>query len=324
MTTKLSRRQTLQALGASLLPAAPWLAQAQSAFPNKPLRIIVPLPASGAADVSVRILGEYLQTTLGQSVIVENKPGGVYQIGMQAVTSSPADGYTLIHLNATMCAVQASLKRFDLLKQLIPVGLMGSTDGVLCIANNAPFKTLPEMISWARANPDKLNYGSTGPGSMEHLTMVSILNKAGVTGNNIPFKGGPDGAMALAQGEVHVMPLAAPLLVQFKDKFKPVAALLDQRIAFLPELPTAREQGLDIPTVQYWGGLAAPAGTPKAVIEALEKALGTAVNNPGLRQRYVPVGLAARFAGSQEFTRMIETDLKWLGDAVKSANLQLS
>ena len=163
MTHALNRRKTLQALGASLLPM-PLIAAAQAAFPNKPVRIIVPLPASGAADVSVRMLGEFLQQPLGQSIVVENRPGGVYQIGVQAVATAPADGYTLIHLNATMCAVQASLKRFDMLKQFIPVGYMGSTDTMLCISNNAPFKTTQEMIAWGKANPGKINYGSTGPG----------------------------------------------------------------------------------------------------------------------------------------------------------------
>ncbi|WP_297723781.1 tripartite tricarboxylate transporter substrate binding protein [Limnohabitans sp. Rim8] len=323
MTQALTRRQTLQALGASLLPM-PLIVAAQAAFPNKPVRIIVPLPASGAADVSVRILTEFLQQPLGQSLVVENRPGGVYQIGIQAITSAPADGYTLIHLNATMCAVQASLKRFDMLKQLIPVGYMGSTDSMLCIANNAPFKTTQEMIAWGKANPGKLNYGSSGPGSMEHLSMVSIMQRVGITGNNIPFKGGPDGALALAQGEIHAMPLAAPLIIQFKDKFKPVIALSEQRSGFLPDLPTAKEQGLDIPTVNYWGGLAAPAGTPASVIETLEKAMSVAVNNPALVQKYVPLGLNAKFAGSASFKATIEKDLQWLGDAVKSANLQLS
>ena len=323
MTQALTRRQTLQALGASLLPM-PLIVAAQAAFPNKPVRIIVPLPASGAADVSVRILTEFLQQPLGQSLVVENRPGGVYQIGIQAITSAPADGYTLIHLNATMCAVQASLKRFDMLKQLIPVGYMGSTDTMLCIANNAPFKTTQEMIAWGKANPGKINYGSTGPGSMEHLSMVSIMQRVGITGNNIPFKGGPDGALALAQGEIHAMPLAAPLIIQFKDKFKPVIALSEQRSGFLPDLPTAKEQGLDIPTVNYWGGLAAPAGTPASVIETLEKAMSVAVNNPALVQKYVPLGLNAKFAGSASFKATIEKDLQWLGDAVKSANLQLS
>jgi tripartite-type tricarboxylate transporter receptor subunit TctC len=323
MTHALTRRQTLQALGASLLPM-PLIVAAQAAFPNKPVRIIVPLPASGAADVSVRILTEFLQQPLGQSLVVENRPGGVYQIGIQAITSAPADGYTLIHLNATMCAVQASLKRFDMLKQLIPVGYMGSTDSMLCIANNAPFKTTQEMIAWGKANPGKLNYGSSGPGSMEHLSMVSIMQRVGITGNNIPFKGGPDGALALAQGEIHAMPLAAPLIIQFKDKFKPVIALSEQRSGFLPDLPTAKEQGLDIPTVNYWGGLAAPAGTPASVIETLEKAMSVAVNNPALVQKYVPLGLNAKFAGSASFKAIVEKDLQWLGDAVKSANLQLS
>jgi tripartite-type tricarboxylate transporter receptor subunit TctC len=323
MTYALTRRQTLQALGAGLLPM-PLIAAAQAAFPNKPVRIIVPLPASGAADVSVRILTEFLQQPLGQSLVVENRPGGVYQIGIQAITSAPADGYTLIHLNATMCAVQASLKRFDMLKQLIPVGYMGSTDSMLCISNNAPFKTTQEMIAWGKANPGKINYGSTGPGSMEHLSMVSIMQRVGITGNNIPFKGGPDGALALAQGEIHAMPLAAPLIIQFKDKFKPIIALSEQRIPFLPDLPTAKEQGMDIPTVNYWGGLAAPAGTPASVIETLEKAMSVAVNNPAMTQKYVPLGLTAKFAGSSAFKAIIEKDLQWLGEAVKSANLQLS
>jgi tripartite-type tricarboxylate transporter receptor subunit TctC len=302
----------------------PLIAAAQAAFPNKPVRIIVPLPASGAADVSVRMLAESLQQPLGQSILVENKPGGVYQIGVQAVASAPADGYTLIHLNATMCAVQASLKRFDMLKQFIPVGYMGSTDTMLCISNSAPFKTTQEMIAWGKANPGKLNYGSTGPGSMEHLSMVSIMQRVGITGSNIPFKGGPDGALALAQGEIHAMPLAAPLIIQFKDKFKPIIALSEQRIPFLPDLPTAKEQGMDIPTVNYWGGLAAPAGTPASVIETLEKAMSVAVNNPALVQKYVPLGLMAKFAGSASFKATIEKDLQWLGEAVKSANLQLS
>ena len=323
MTHSLNRRKTLQALGASML-SMPLIAAAQAAFPNKPIRIIVPLPASGAADVSVRMLAESLQQPLGQSILVENKPGGVYQIGVQAVASAPADGYTLIHLNATMCAVQASLKRFDMLKQFIPVGYMGSTDTMLCISNSAPFKTTQEMIAWGKANPGKLNYGSTGPGSMEHLSMVSIMQRVGITGSNIPFKGGPDGALALAQGEIHAMPLAAPLIIQFKDKFKPIIALSEQRIPFLPDLPTAKEQGMDIPTVNYWGGLAAPAGTPASVIETLEKAMSVAVNNPALVQKYVPLGLMAKFAGSASFKATIEKDLQWLGEAVKSANLKLS
>ena len=323
MTHALNRRKTLQASGASLLPM-PLIAAAQAAFPNKPVRIIVPLPASGAADVSVRMLGEFLQQPLGQGIVVENRPGGVYQIGVQAVASAPADGYTLIHLNATMCAVQASLKRFDMLKQFIPVGYMGATDTMLCISNSAPFKTTQEMIAWGKANPGKINYGSTGPGSMEHLSMVSIMQRVGITGNNIPFKGGPDGALALAQGEIHAMPLAAPLIIQFKDKFKPIIALSEQRIPFLPDLPTAKEQGMDIPTVNYWGGLAAPAGTPASVIETLEKAMSVAINNPALVQKYVPLGLMAKFAGSASFKATIEKDLQWLGEAVKSANLQLS
>lgn len=265
-----------------------------------------------------------MQPLLGQSIVVDNRPGGLFQVGMQALGSAPPDGYTLIHLNTTMGAIQASYKRFDLLKQLTPVGVIGTTIAVLCLANNAPFKTLPEMAAWAKANPGRLTYGSLGPGSMEHLAMVTLLGRAGASGTNVPFKGGPDGALALAQGEIHAMPLPMPLVLQFKDKFRPAATLVEQRNPLLPDVPTAREQGLDIPPVQYWGGLAAPAGTPRASVEALEKALASAVNNPALRQRYMPLGLDPLSGDSQALTRMIEADLRWFGDAVRAANLNLS
>ena len=309
MTHTLNRRKTLQALGASLLPM-PLIAAAQAAFPNKTVRIIVPLPASGAADVSVRMLAEFLQQPLGQSIVVENRPGGVYQIGVQAVATAPADGYTLIHLNATMCAVQASLKRFDMLKQFIPVGYMGSTDTMLCISNNAPFKTTQEMIAWGKANPGKINYGSTGPGSMEHLSMVSIMQRVGITGNNIPFKGGPDGALALAQGEIHAMPLAAPLIIQFKDKFKPIIALSEQRIPFLPDLPTAKEQGMDIPTVNYWGGLAAPAGTPASLVDKISADVRDIVEMPDVKNRLIELGGIPKATSPADFSKLIDTDRK--------------
>lgn len=306
----------------SLLPA-PWSVPAQSVFPNRPLRIIVPLPPGGAADQSVRILGEYLRPHLGQSVVIDNKPGGLYTIGLQGTLSAPADGYTLIHLNVTMCAVQASTRKFDLLRQFAPLGLMGVSDVVLAVSNNAPFRTLPELVAWNRANPGKLNYGSLGQGSMDHLMMVSILGKDVAAASNIPFKGGPEAALALARGEIDAMTMAVSVLVQSQGKFRAIGVLSDQRSALLPDLPTAREQGVDVPVVRYWGGLAAPAGTPRPVLEILEVALGGAVRTPGLQQRVAPLGMSPRFAGAAEFGSLIEQDLKWLSDAVRHANLQV-
>lgn len=315
------RRTLVRAACASVL-GAPWAISAQGSFPNKPVRIIVPLPPGGAADQSVRILGDYMRPHLGHSMVVDNKPGGLYMIGLQGAMSAPADGYTLIHLNATMCAVQASTGRFDLLRQFAPLGLMGMSDVVLAVSSQAPFRTLPELIAWNKANPGKLSYGSLGPGSMDHLMMVSILGKDAPAASNIPFKGGPEAAMALARGEIDAMTMAVSLLVQSQGRFRAIGILSDQRSASLPDLPTAREQGVDVPVVQYWGGLAAPAGTPKAARDFLEGALGAALRTPGLQERLAPLGMVARFAGAEEFRKLIEWDLKWLGEAVRDAKLK--
>ena len=314
------RRALLKGLASTLLPA-PLLLHAQDKFPNKPLRFIVPLPASGAADVSVRLLAETMQGPLGQTINVDNRPGGAYMLGMQQILAAPADGHTLIHLNSTMCAVQASLKRFDILKQLVPVAYFGSTDALLIAAPNAPFKTAQEMVAWAKANPGKLSYGSSGIGTMEHLLMVTLGNRQGFTANHIPFKGGPDAALAAAQGELHVVPVAAPLLVSFAGKVRTLASMADKRHPLAPDAPTLRESGIDLPFLTYWGGFAAPAGTPKAALDVLEKAIATAVDNPALKQRYTPLGLVPQFRSGDELARIIDADLKWQTDAIKAANL---
>jgi len=321
MSHSRSRRRLVQASCASLLPT-PWQAFAQAAFPNRPVRIIVPLPPGGAADQSVRILGEYLRPHLGQGVIVDNRPGGLYTIGVQGALSAPADGYTLIHLNVTMCAVQASTRKFDLLRQFAPLGRMGASDVVLAVSNQAPFRTLPELVAWNKANPGKLSYGSLGPGSMDHLMMVSILGQEAAAASNIPFKGGPEAALALARGEIDAMTMAVSVLVQAPGRFRAIAVLSDQRSASLPDLPTAREQGVEVPAVQYWGGLAAPAGTPRDVLATLEGALAAAARTPGLQQRLTPLGMSSQFAGAEEFGRLIERDLRWLDEAVRRANLK--
>jgi tripartite-type tricarboxylate transporter receptor subunit TctC len=317
------RRQVVQALAAGLLPA-PFLASAQTGYPSRPLRIVVPLPAGGAADVSVRILAETMQGPFGQPITVDNRPGGAYAIGVQQLTSAPPDGTTLLHVNTTMCAIQAAYKRYDMAKQMVPVAFMGSTDGVLVAAPNAPFKTIQEMVAWARANPGKLTSGTIGLGSLEHLMMLNLGNKAGFTTNQIPFKGGPDGALAVAQGEVMVMPVAAPLLVPFKEKVRPLASLVEKRNPLAPDAPTLQEAGFDIPPLSYWGGLMAPAGTPKAIIDVLQKHVATAIESPALRSRYTPLGITPRFLSGEELGRAIDNDLKWLGDVIKAANINFN
>lgn len=321
----LPRRTLLRAAAAASLLPAPLLLRAQDHFPSRPVKIIVPLPAGGAADVSARILAETMQAPLGAgaTVIVDNRPGGLYQIGMQALTSAPADGHTLIHLNPTMCALQATHGKFDL-RSLSMIGLMGSTDAILLASGSAPFKTAKEMVEWSRNNPGKLSYGVIGPGGIEHMIMLLIARQGGFSAQMVPFKGGPDGGLALAQGEVMVMMLNPVVYAMFKDKLRPLGMIRNARGQSMPELPTLKEQGIDVPEVNLWGGLAAPAGTPAPVIAKLEKALATTVQDPALKKRYEPIGLYPQFKGSQDFARLVAADIGWMEETARMANLKIA
>lgn len=317
-----TRRALLASLAAAPL-ALPLAARAQGAYPNRPLKIIVPLPPSGAADVSVRLLGEAMQASMGQTINVENRPGGAYAIGMQAINSAAPDGYTVIHLNSTMCSVQAAYKRIDITR-LTPIAHIGSTDFLMLAANNAPFKTIAEMVTWAKANPGRLTSGIIGPGSSDHLAMLILGQRYGFSANFIPFKGGPDGALALAQGELMVMPLAAPLLLQLKDKVRPLASLVEQRNALAPDAPTMRELGYELPALRAWGGFAAPAGTPKEAVDVFARHVANGLDQPGVKQRYVSFGLVPQYLGGAELARIIEQEIKWQADTIKAFNLSFN
>lgn len=327
MTRKINRRECLGTIGAATLsltlPVSNAWGQAEI-FPSKSIKVIVPLPAGGAADASVRIFAEHFANYAKQSLVIDNKPGGIFQIAMQSVAQAPADGYTLIHLNSGMVSAQAVNKKYDMLKQLVPVALMGSTDGILAASPSAPFKTAQELIVWARANPGKLNYGSAGPGSIEHLTTSAFLKKFGITGTHIPFKGGPDAMTALAQGEIHIFTTAVPLVWQFMQKnlARPLGIMVDKRSPLMPEVATLKEQGIDIPALQFWGGMAAPAGTPKAVIEALQGFISATLKTPALQTRFAGLGMLAAVSSSDEFARQINEDLKWMTLAAQDLELK--
>ena len=321
-----SRRKVLAAGGFTVASLA-LPALAQSEYPSKPIKIIVPLPAGGVADVTVRSIAERLQTTLKQPVVIDNKPGGLFMVAMQSFLAAPADGYTLIHLNVGMAAVQAAMKRYDMLKQMAPITEANYGPAVLFASMKAPFATVPEMIAYGRANPGKINYASTGPGSLEHLLSHVAVKAGGFEATNVPFKGGPDALVALIQGEVHICSSIYQLGKQFVEKgqLRVLGAFAEQRLPVLPDVPTMKQLGMDAPNMNYWGGFAAPAGTPAAIIEILRREIAAAVVFPTVRERTEAGGsLASSSESSADFTKKIAYDLEWMGNAVKSAGLNLS
>lgn len=329
MKTSIHRRQVLASLAAMSTGAL--CAQsvfAQEAFPAKgPIKIIVPLPAGGAADASVRILTAAMQTQMKQSFIVDNRPGGSFVIGMQAIAQAPADGYTLMHINPGMCATQAALKKIDLLKNLTPISIMGTMPTVLVVPASSPIKSAKELIASGSAKSGSLNYGSVGIGSLEHLWSSNFSKRHGLDAVHVPFKGMPDAATALASGEIQFLPLILAVALPFiqKGMMRALAVIDYQRHIALPNVPTLKELGYDEPPLVFWGGLAAPKGTPSAIVQQLRESMAAAIATPDVKAKLTGIGTTAMSStSSQAFETLVAQELTWMTEAVKNANLQLN
>lgn len=326
--TSLDRRSFVaRAAALAAAAAAPRLTLAQETFPSKPIRAIVPLPAGGAADVTVRLVTAAMQEQLKKPFVVDNRPGGIFTIGMQAMSTAPADGYTLMHINVGMLAAQAALRRFDLLKSLAPISLIGTMPTLLVTSGKGGFTTMKELIVYGRANPGKINYGSVGLGSMEHLWTHNFFKEVGVAAVHVPFKGMPDAATALVRNEVQfvsmVYSVSQPFVLQ--GLMQALGCSTNERIAGAHEVPSLKDLGINVPPLAFWGGFAAPAGTPTAILERLRKETVIAVSNPDVVSKLRATGTAPQASESPAaFAKLIEADLGWMLAAVKSANLQLS
>ena len=319
-----TRRRILQSSAAFAgLPLA-HLALAQEKFPSKPIKIIVPLPAGGAADVAVRRLGQHMQEIMGQSVVVDNKPGGAFSVAMASLAQSPADGYTLIAINSAFLAVQALFKRLDVFKQLVPVVGQGATDETISVGGNGKFKTAKDLIAYGRANPGKLSYVTPGHGTLEHLAGYNFCKLNGFDAVNVPMKGGPDAAQALmgGQGDFGVIPL--PLVQQLGGggKLSALLVLNDHRNPNLPNVPTPEEAGVKATRCVIWGGLAAPVGTPPAVLATLEKVALEAARNPELQKAIATAGMVPAAVPAEAFGKMWRDDYAWISKAVTEADLK--
>lgn len=306
--------------------AAPSLALAQAAYPNKPIKIIVPLPAGGAADAGTRIIATSLQTLLKQPVVVDNKPGGIYVIGVQATSSAPADGYTMIALNTGMVAAQATMKRFDLLKSLTPITQVGLTPSLLVVSAKSSFSSMAELVAYGKANPGKLNFGSVGIGSLEHLWVSTFSRATGIEVTHVPFKGIPDALMALAQGEIQFVPAVLPAASPFIEKgmIRPLGLMSDKRYAGTPNVPTLKEQGFNVPPMEFWSGYAVPAGTPASVVERLRREINASLKDPAVKEKFAGLSTAVVInEGPMDFAKLIGADLKWMSATAKVADIRL-
>jgi tripartite-type tricarboxylate transporter receptor subunit TctC len=326
MTTRptLHRRHILGAAAAAALGYS-LPAPAQDDFPNRPIKIVIPLPAGGAADAVIRAIAVEAQKTLKQSVVVENKPGGLFQIGVQSVLSAPADGYTLLYMYSGMVSTQAIHKKFDLAAQFDPVTALGESPTMLAVGPNSKFTTVKELVDYGRANPSKLTCSNVGQGSLEHLKTFELTQAAGITAVQVPYKGGPDAVKAVMSGEVDFIITPAFFAAQFAPtrQIRILAAMNSARWSGMPDVPTIIEAGVNVPPFNFWTGLLVKSGTPPSITQRLSKEISVASLAPSVKAIMAAAGSVPASSNNPEVLRKrIVAEAASMGELAKQLNLK--
>jgi tripartite-type tricarboxylate transporter receptor subunit TctC len=295
---------------------------AQTASPT--VRLVVPFPAGGVTDLAARALAERLGPTLGQTVIVENRPGGGSRIGTDVVMKSAPDGQTLLFTNtsyAILPIVDPAVK-YEADKSLLPVGMLASYGLSLVVANALPVKSLPELVAYARSHPGKLSYGSSGPGSGTHFLGEYFKSLTGTFIVHIPYRSTAGALNDVAGGTLDMTFDATAKAYAEAGKVRMLAVTGVHRDPRMPGVPTAVEAGLKDFVVVSWVGLLAPVGTPPAAVTRLNAALNEALAAPALRQRLQDMGLTPEGGDAQRMLRQIREDVRLHRQIARQAGLR--
>jgi len=306
--------------------AAPWRAALAQGFPSKPIRIVVPNAPGGAADITARAVGEHMARSLGQPVIIENKPGAGGVVAGQAVATAAPDGHTLL-LISSGTAVSAALFKalpFDTLKAFRPVAPLATFDLVIVANEGGDFRTLGDLLQFARQNPGKLNLGTPNIGTTQHLAAELFKSAAGLDLQVVPFKGTPDVITAIRSGQLHAgLDILSPLLAQIQGKaLRPLAVTGAKRSRILPDVPTAQEAGVKGLNAASWNGLAVPAKTPPAIVERLNKAVNAALADAGVRQKLEALNLDPHPGSARDAADMLSGDIRRWSEVIAKARIE--
>jgi len=311
----------LLSAAAAALPLA-----ASAAYPDKPIRLVVPYAAGGGADGAARILAQRLGSALGQQVIVENKAGGGGVIGADAVAKAPADGYTVL-FDASAYAVNPSLRKlpFDARKDLVPVSLVVVAPNIFVVPPGSPYKTLAEFVAYAKANPGKLSFASAGNGSASHLAGETLNDLAKVDLLHVPYKGGAPALNDVMGGQVssYFGNTASTLGHVKSGKLRALAIGSARRAASLPDLPTLAESGLAGFVTQEWNGVFVPRGTPDEITQRLAKEVRTALADAEVRSKLIQLGLEPVGNGPADFTTFVLSEMDRAAGVVKARGIKV-
>lgn len=302
-------------LAAALLAfSAGALAQA---YPSKPVKIIVGFAAGSATDTLARLMAEQFTKSMGQSFVVENKPGAGGAVGTALAKEAPADGYTLVAAGSGPFGINPAIRSnlpYDPLKDFELIGNVVVTPQVLVVAADAPYKSVKDLVAAAKAKPGEIAYASLGNGSTSHLTMEAFQAATGIKLNHIPFKGSGDAQTQLISGRIPLMSDTIPgVRGQIQaGKLRPIGLALTKRSSFLPGTPTIEEQGYAGFESVGWIGLAAPAGTPAPILDKLNAEIRKMLDDPGVKARFQQLAFEPVGDSRKEFTDFVRNEIrKW-------------
>ena len=317
--------KTLKWLAAGLcVLLAPGLASAQN-FPDHTIRLIVPFPPGGPNDIIARVVSQKMQAILKQTIIIDNRGGQGGVLGTDLVAKAKPDGYTIAITSAGALAISPSMEKvaYDTLKDLAPVTLVAKVPEMLVVAENVPAKNMAELVALAKKQPGKLNFASSGPGSLPHLAGELFKLTAKIDIVHVPYRGAAPAVNDLLGGQVQMVFLDLPVLLpQVKaGKLRPIAVGAEKRVPSAPDVPTTTEAGLPQLQTENWYGMVAPAGTPKDVIAALNKAAVEALKDPDVVAKLSSQGAILVGDTPDEFRAFIASETAKWAKVIKDAGV---
>ncbi|MBU3628027.1 tripartite tricarboxylate transporter substrate binding protein [Polynucleobacter sp. AP-Reno-20A-A9] len=317
----------------SSLISAPLLAQTNSSaiknYPDKPIKLVIPYPPGGATDVIGRIMAQELSKSLNQQVVPDNRAGDSGNIGADMVAKSPADGYTLLMGALTSHSINANLDkdkiRYNLEKDFTPVDVVGVVPLVFVVNPSVPVKNMKEFIAYAKANPGKLTFASSGAGAPQRLAMEMFRYQLGLDLLHVPYKGSGPAMTDLVGGQVLTMSETVPAALQFiqAGQLRPLAVTTAKRISQLPDVPTVTEAtGLPNFDVVSMFGILAPAGTPKPIIDKLSANIKVILQRPEVQERMLAAGVYVNYLSPADSSKRITREMNMWSKVIKDANIK--
>ena len=321
----IAKRMLLLAVAAAGLIAAATSASAQP-YPNRPIKLVVPLVAGGPPDVVARVIADAISPRLKQTVVVENRPGAGGTVGTQSVAASPPDGYTLLFASTTSLSIAPALFKtvaYDPIKSFTPVAGISIGPMVVVVHPSVPAKTVKELVAHAKANPGKLNYGA-GVASPPHIAWGFFTSVTGANIVFIPYRGMAPAMTDLVAGQIDIMiDGTGPLLPYILDRrIRPLAVTGKTRSPDFPDLPTMIESGYPDYVLAFWTGVVAPAGTPADIVTRVNGAINDALNSAAVKERLAKFNVEANIASPQDFAAFVATEAKKWGGIIQATGIK--